>query len=108
MQTSEGMLFLKSNIDWQVGASDRNPATNEHMTEWNGSEYGEKKLIHPLVVAADREVVLPDGGILQTGSKTAGLRIPFVLKQNVSWLDEPFVEGHTYKIDVTFHVVPAI
>ncbi len=89
---------------WQVSVKDNNPATSGHMTEWTGSGYGSLKLAKPMRVRAAKEVTLPEGGVIQTGSKTTGhgqnINVTFI--QEGTFADEPLPGGRVYRIVVTF------
>lgn len=100
-----GVFNVKANKDgWQVTARDDDPATFGHMTEWTGSGYGSTKLASPMRVKAANEVTLPEGGIIQTGSKTTGqgqnINVAFI--QESTFADEPLSESHVYRIAITF------
>jgi hypothetical protein len=100
-----GIFNVKANKDgWQIAVKDNNPATSGHMIEWTGSGYGSIKLASPMRVKAANEVALPEGGIIQTGSKTTGqgrnLSVAFI--QDGTFADEPLPEGNVYRIVITF------
>lgn len=100
----EGIVNVKSNKDgWMVLVKDVDTTTSGHMTEWTGSSYGTLKLAEPLKVRAAQEVSLPEGGLIQTGSKTpkAGQDVNVVLDQDVGYDDEPLSQGHVYRIVIT-------
>ncbi len=100
--TQTGTLHVKANKGWQVTASDEDMNTNGHMTEWDGSNYGERKLSNPMKVSAEVEVTLPTGGVIQKGEETGsgGMDITVTFKQTVTWDDDAYVK--TYRIVVTF------
>jgi hypothetical protein len=106
LETQEGSLLIRANIPWMVGVRDYDPITMGHMTEWNGKVYGTRKLSNPLSVSAESEVVLPDGGLIQSGERTSGQQISFYFTQEVAWEDEPILEDATYRIVATFYAVP--
>ena len=89
---------------WQIEASDTNPITSGHMTEWTGSSYGSQKLINATRIRAASEVSLPEGGVIQTGSKTKGqgedVNVTFL--QEGSFADAPVTPDHEYRIVITF------
>ena len=98
---------VKANKDgWQIAVNDNNnnPATSGHMVEWTGSNYGSIKLSKPTKVRAAYEVTLPEGGIIQTGSKTTGhgQNINVVFQQDVTFADDSLIEGHVYRIVLAF------
>lgn len=96
---------VKANKDgWQVAVKDSDLATSGHMTEWTGSDYKSLKLSNPMRVKAAYEVALPEGGMIQTGSKTAGQGQDIVVTflQDSTFEDEPLPEGHVYRIVITF------
>lgn len=106
METQEGSLLIRANIPWMVGVRDYDPLTMGHMTEWDGKVYGTRRLTNPLSVSAQSEVVLPDGGLIQSGDKTGGQQISFYFTQEVAWEDEPMLGDATYRIVATFYAVP--
>jgi hypothetical protein len=96
---------VKANKDgWQVAAKDNDPVTSGHMTELTGSDYGSLRLASPMRIKAACEVTLPNGGMIQTGSKTTGqgqnINVAFI--QESTFADEPLPEGHVYRIVITF------
>ncbi len=96
---------VKANKDgWQVSVRDYNPVTSGHMTEWTWLGYRSLKLENPLRVKAANEVNLPEGGIIQTGSRTTGhgQNINVTFLQEGTFTDEPLPEGRVYRIVVTF------
>jgi len=100
----EGIVNVKSNKDgWMILVKDVDTTTAGHMTDWTGSSYGALKLAKPLKVRASKEVALPEGGLIQTGSKTpkTGQDINVVLDQDVCYDDEPLSQGHVYRIVIT-------
>jgi hypothetical protein len=103
-EVKTGYLVIKADREWQIQVIDKNPLTSGHMREWDGTNYGNRILSSPVRISAEREVTLPDGGIIQTGNKTDYFKIPVNFKQEVGWLDEPLFGGTNdiYRIIVTF------
>jgi hypothetical protein len=103
-------IHVTARVPWFVIAEDVDPATGGHFTEWNGTSYCSRKLKYPLNVSASREVTLPDGGIIYSGTdtNTTGKKFNVTFRQRTSWDDEPLQEGSTYRIMVTFKVNPVI
>ena len=104
------LLQIRSIRPWFVTVEDVDPATRGHFTEWNGTSYCSRKLKYPLNVSASREVTLPIGGIIHTGTDTnaTGNNFNVTFRQRTSWDDEPLQEGSVYRIMVTFKVNPVI
>lgn len=104
------LLQIRSIRPWFVTVEDVDPATRGHFTEWNGTSYCSRRLLYPLNVSASREVTLPKGGIIHTGTDTNTTRKNFnvTFRQRTSWDDEPLQEGSEYRIMVTFKVNPVI
>ena len=104
------LLQIRSTGPWFVTVEDVDPATRGHFTEWNGTSYCSRKLKYPLNVSASREVTLPEGGIIHTGTDTNTTSKDFnvTFRQRTSWDDEPLQEGSVYRIMVTFKVNPVI
>jgi hypothetical protein len=102
VETKTGYFVIQSNKEWQMQVKDENPLTTGHMREWNGTSYGERWFSDPLRIRAEREVILPQGGVIQSGNKTDYIEIPIIFEQEVSWMDEPLVPGEMYRIVVTF------
>jgi len=104
------LLQIRSIGPWFVTVEDVDPATRGHFTEWNGTSYCSRRLLYPLNVSASREVTLPEGGIIHTGTDTNTTSKDFnvTFRQRTSWDDEPLQEGSGYRIMVTFKVNPVI
>lgn len=104
------LLQIRSISPWFVTVEDVDPATRGHFTEWNGTSYCSRRLLYPLNVSASREVTLPDGGIIYSGTdtNTTGDIFNVTFRQRTSWNDEPLQEGSMYRIMVTFKVNPVI
>lgn len=102
VETKTGYFVIQSNKEWQLQVKDGSPFTKGHMREWNGTSYGEHMLFNPVGISAEREVLLPYGGVIQIGSRTDYLDIPIIFKQEVTWMDEPLKNGEMYRIVVTF------
>lgn len=100
-----GILNVQANQNrWQVTAKDSDSATSGFMTEWTGSAYGPLKLTNHMKVKAANEVILPNEGVIQTGSKTPGhgQDINVIFTQSGSYLDYSLPAGRVYRIVVTF------
>jgi hypothetical protein len=106
IETQEGSLLIRANIPWMIGVRDYDPITMGHMTEWNGKDYGTHRLTNPMSVSAESEVVLPNGGLIQSGDRTGGQMISFYFTQEVAWEDEPILGDSTYRIVATFYAIP--
>ena len=94
-----GVTAQPSFKTWTVTASDGDPTTGGHMTQWNGSAYNTSiKLATAMNVSGPAgEVPLPGGGLIATGKgNNASISISF--KQFVTWSDDPY----DYRIVVTF------
>ncbi|VVB64038.1 Uncharacterised protein [uncultured archaeon] len=78
------------------------------MTEWTGAAYASRKLEAPLSVSAEREVALPPGGIIQTGTAVGEHDIEVTLSQVVSQDDLPLEDGHVYRIELSFEGTPEV
>jgi hypothetical protein len=105
--TKSGLLIVKANTDWVLRAEDDNPETAGFMTEWDGKSYGAKKLSQPLKISSAREVTLPAGGIIMTGSRTSGgQNVDVNFMQQVPDINLPKTEN--YRIEVTFIGSPLI
>ncbi|HWQ18645.1 MAG TPA: hypothetical protein VN455_02630, partial [Methanotrichaceae archaeon] len=91
-----------------VMASDIDPDTRGHFTEWNGTSYHSRILKYPLNVSASKEVTLPKGGIIHIGSDMIGDEFNVAFRQRTSWDDETLQEGHMYRIIVTFRLAPRV
>jgi hypothetical protein len=102
---AQGVIRIVSDSPWQIMAYDTNQQTAGHMTEWIGTAYGSKRMISPLHVIAEHKVVLPEGGLIQSGPATKGENIAVTFLQQVSWLDDPL---ETYRIQVTFIGTPVV
>jgi hypothetical protein len=104
------LLQIRSIRPWFVTVEDVDPTTRGHFTEWNGTSYCSRRLLYPLNVSASREVTLPYGGIIHTGTDTnaTGNNFNVTFRQRTSWDDEPLQEGSAYRIMVTFKVNPVI
>jgi hypothetical protein len=104
------LLQIRSIRPWFVTVEDVDPATRGYFTEWNGTSYCSRRLLYPLNVSASREVTLPYGGIIHTGTDTnaTGNNFNVTFRQRTSWDDEPLQEGSMYRIMVTFKVNPVI
>ena len=105
-QTRLGTITVKANTDWQLVVEDTNPETSGYMTKWDGQRYGSSKLAEPLVVSAEREVALPIGGIIQTGSRTSGQEVNIILIQRVLATDLPRHDNH--RITITLRGLPLV
>jgi len=105
-QTKSGLLIIRANTNWVLRAKDKNPETAGFMTEWDGKSYGAKKLFLPLKISSAREVTLPDGGIIMTGSRTSGQDVNVNFMQQV--LDINLPKTDNYRIEVTFIGSPLI
>ena len=105
-QTKSGLLIVKANTNWVLRAEDDNPETAGFMTEWDGKSYGAKKLSQPLKISSAREVTLPVGGIIMTGSRTSGQDVNVNFLQQV--LDINLPKTDNYRIEVTFIGSPII
>jgi len=104
LNTAIGNLAVNVNPDsksWSVTASDTNPTTAGHMTQWytGNSSYGTVQLATAMNVSGPNgEVTLPSGGPIATGTgDNSSISITF--KQTVLWTDKPDI---TYRIVVTF------
>lgn len=100
-----GTLNVRANKNgWQVTAMDSDSITSGHMTDWTRSAYGSLKMSNPMKVKAANEVILPKGGVIQTGNKTSGhgQDINVIFIQQGSLMDAPLPVGHFYHIIVTF------
>jgi hypothetical protein len=104
------LFQIRSIRPWFVTVEDVDPATRGYFTEWNGTSYCSRRLLYPLNVSASREVTLPYGGIIHTGTDTnvTGNNFNVTFRQRTSWDDEPLQEGSVYRIMVTFKVNPVI
>lgn len=105
-QTRSGTIVVKANTDWQLVVEDTNPATSGYMTEWDGQRFGPSKLAEPLVVSAEREVALPRGGIIQTGSRTSGQEVNIIFMQRVLATD--LLKQDDYRIAITIRGSPLV
>ena len=105
-ETKSGLLIVMANTDWVLRAEDKNPETAGFMTEWDGKSYGAKKLFLPLKISSAREVTLPVGGIIMTGSRTSGQDVNVNFLQQV--LDINLPKTDNYRIEVTFIGSPII
>ena len=105
-QTKSGLLIIRANTNWVLRAKDKNPETAGFMTEWDGKSYGAKKLFLPLKISSSREVTLPVGGIIMTGSRTSGQDVNVNFMQQV--LDINLPKTDNYRIEVTFIGSPLI
>ena len=76
------------------------------MTEWTGTDYISRKLKAPLSVSAYREVTLPEGGTIQTGTTIGEHDIEVTLTQVVSQDDMPLEDSHVYRIVLSFEGSP--
>jgi hypothetical protein len=105
-----GTINVKSGGPWIAMVEDVDPATRGHLTEWNGTSYRSRRLEYPLNVSASREVTLPKGAIIQTGTETKALGNNFnvTFRQRTSWNDEPLQGDSVYRIIATFRVSPLI
>jgi len=103
-------IRVTARVPWFVTAEDVDPATRGHFTEWNGTSYCSRKLKYPLNVSASREVTLPEGGIIHTGTDTNTTSKDFnvTFRQRTSWDDEPLQEGSMYRTIVTLRGTPVI
>ena len=104
------LLQIRSISPWFVTVEDVDPATRGHFTEWNGTNYCSRRLLYPLNVSASREVTLPEGGIIHTGTDTNTTSKDFnvTFRQRTSWDDEPLQEGSMYRTIVTLRGTPVI
>jgi hypothetical protein len=104
------LVHIRTTRPWFVTVEDVDPATRGYFTEWNGTSYCSRRLLYPLNVSASREVTLPYGGIIHTGTDTnvTGNNFNVTFRQRTSWDDEPLQEGSVYRIMVTFKVNPVI
>ena len=103
-------IYVIARVPWFVTAEDVDPATRGHFTEWNGTSYCSRRLLYPLNVSASREVTLPEGGIIHTGTDTNTTSKDFnvTFRQRSSWDDEPLQEGSVYRMNVTLRGTPLI
>ena len=77
-----------------------------HMREWTGVNYASKKLHAPLKVSADREVTLPEGGTIQTGTTAGEHEIEATLDRVVTQDDLPLKDRLVYRIELKFEGSP--
>lgn len=106
--TKKGVLKVMANTDWKVTVKNTDEVNDGHMTEWTGSGYASKKLRAPLKVSADREVTLPEGGTIRTGTTAGENEIEVTLTQVVSKDDPPLEDGHFYRIALSFEGSSAV
>ena len=106
--TKKGFVNVAANTDWKVTVKNADEVNDGHMTEWTGTGYASKKLQAPLKVSADREVTLPEGGTIQTGTTVGEHDIEVTLTQVVSQDDLPLEDGHVYRIALSFEGSPAV
>jgi len=106
--TKKGLLKVTANTGWKIAVNNTDQVKDGHMTEWTGMSYGGKKLQSPLKVSADREVTLPEGGTIQTGTTVGEHDIEVTLTQVVSQDDLPLEDGHVYRIALSFEGFPAV
>ena len=104
--TKKEVVNIKANTNWQVAVKDKDGVTTGHMTEWTGTDYISRKLKAPLSVSAYREVTLPEGGTIQTGTTIGEHDIEVTLTQVVSQDDMPLEDGHVYRIVLSFEGSP--
>jgi hypothetical protein len=104
--TKKGVIKVTANTAWKVMAISTDEANNGYMIEWTETSYANKKLQSPLKVSADREVTLPEGGIIQTGTTLGEQDIEVTLTQAVSQEDLPLENGHVYRIALSFEGSP--
>lgn len=105
-----GTINVKAGEPWSLMVEDVDRVTKGHFTEWNGTSYRSRRLEYPLNVSASREVTLPKGAIIQTGTETNALgnNINVTFRQRTSWDDEPLQGYSVYRIIATFRVSPLI
>jgi hypothetical protein len=104
--TKKAVLKVAANTGWKVIVKDADEVTAGHMAEWTGTTYASLKLKAPLSVSADREVTLPEGGIIQTGTTVGEHNIEVTLSQEVAQEDLPLEDGHVYRIALSFEGSP--
>ena len=103
--TKKGFVKVAANTGWKVTLK-TDELNDGHMTEWTGTNYATRKLKAPLSISADREVTLPEGGIIQTGTTVGEHDIEVTLSQVVSEDDLPLEPGHVYRIALSFEGSP--
>ena len=106
--TKKGVINIKANTNWKVAVKNAEDVNEGHMTDWTGTGYASKKLQAPIKVSADREVTLPEGGTIQTGTIVGEHDIEVTLTQVVSQDDLPLEDGHVYRIALSFEGSPMI
>lgn len=106
--TKKGLLKVTANTGWKIAVKNTDESNDGHMMEWTGTRYANRKLQAPLKVSADREVTLPEGGDIQTGTTTGKHDIEVTLTQVVSQDDLPFEDGHNCRIALRFEASPII
>ena len=106
--TKKMVLKVKANTDWKVSVNKTGEVNDGHMTEWTGTGYAIKKLHAPLMVSADREVTLPEGGTIKTGTTVGEHDIEVTLIQVVSQDELHLEDGHVYRIELSFAGSPAV
>lgn len=106
--TKKELVKVLANTAWKVTVKDADEIAEGHMTEWTGVIYEGKKLKAPISVSADREVTLPEGGTIQTGTTVGEYDIEVTLSQVVSPDDLPLKTGHAYRIALSFEGFPEV
>jgi hypothetical protein len=100
---------VKANTDWQVEAEDSDDQTAGYMTEWDGTDYYDLHLTHPMdVSAADGGGPMTDRWVIKYGEVedqdvSDGEDFDVEFCQEVELQDPAYPEdGHVYHMEVTF------
>jgi hypothetical protein len=100
---------VKANTNWQVEAEDSDGETAGYMTEWDGVDYFDLQLTHPLAVSAangggamtDRWLIKNGDVDDQVGNEGEDFDVEF--GQEVELQDPSYPpDGHVYHMEVTF------
>jgi hypothetical protein len=102
-------LQIRSNTPWIITVQEEN-GSDGHMMEWNGNNYGNRKLSIPMIIKADRSVTLPNlkGSTIKSGLRTGSTPrdVDFSFVQQVT--EEDAIDGgNKYRMVVTFTGSPA-
>lgn len=104
--TKKGVIRVSANSRWKISVKNAGDINDGHMIEWAGTTFSSRKTQATLRVSADREVALPDGGPIQTGTIADDQEVPVTLTQMVSQNDLPLEDGHVYRIALSFEGSP--